>query len=191
MMLLRLLINVHLNERDLKPVWEMCDNFIKWDKEHLEKFIKPALILSKFVNSISFEFPNFDYELVKTRLKFLDIVFDTSVETCACLLLVCKEECNSFGIYTHNYLGTLAPRQSYGLSLFPTAVFFNHSCAPNVSHYSSEGNMVFRAIKGLETGEEAMINYIDEDLDVKERRRMLKEFFLFDCGCVKCIQDDN
>lgn len=56
------------------------------------------------------------------------------------LSLVCKEETNTFGIYP-GATGPLCmvdgppvPRgESYGLSLYPRAAMFNHSCQPNVS----------------------------------------------------------
>jgi hypothetical protein len=50
------------------------------------------------------------------------------------LSLICKEECNSFGIYTFKLQGSSVPRQCYALGLYPTSVYFNHDCAPNAGH---------------------------------------------------------
>lgn len=50
--------------------------------------------------------------------------------------LICKEETNTFGLYP-NVTGLVdrpvARGESYGLSLYPRAAQFNHSCEPNVS----------------------------------------------------------
>lgn len=45
---------------------------------------------------------------------------------CKAFTLICKEECNSFGIYNFSILGPTHPRQPYGLAVFPQSVFFNH-----------------------------------------------------------------
>lgn len=56
------------------------------------------------------------------------------------LLLICKEETNTFGLYP-KVTGPLymidrpVPRgESYGFGLYPRAAMFNHSCAPSVGH---------------------------------------------------------
>lgn len=55
------------------------------------------------------------------------------------LQLICREETNTFGLYPKltgplDMIDQPVPRgNSYGLSLFPRAAMFNHSCVPNVS----------------------------------------------------------
>ncbi|KAJ3036102.1 hypothetical protein HDV00_003078 [Rhizophlyctis rosea] len=132
--------------------------------------------------------------------------------------LICREECNSFGLYTFSLKGHTAPRQPYGLSLFPSAVFFNHACVPNVGHVARPmagggKEMVFYALKDMEEGEEACISYVglersssavDSDSIVhchepttvpvdspKIDRRTLKEWFFFDCDCERCFIDEQ
>lgn len=54
----------------------------------------------------------------------------------AMMSLICKEETNTFGLYpnvTGLMQGAQARGESYGLSLYPRAAQFNHSCRPNVS----------------------------------------------------------
>lgn len=55
--------------------------------------------------------------------------------------LICKEETNTFGLYP-NVTGVMnepvARGESYGLSLYPRAAQFNHSCQPNVSNAKSK-----------------------------------------------------
>lgn len=64
------------------------------------------------------------------------------------LSLICKEETNTFGMYP-GVTGPLCmidrpvPRgESYGLSLYPRAAMFNHSCQPNVSRTPSFGKFI-------------------------------------------------
>lgn len=107
-------------------------------------------------------------------------------------LLICKEECNSFGLYTFNLKGPTHERQSYGLAIFPNVVYFNHQCSPNVGHVTrSVNNQVcnqFYAVKDIKKGEELCISYIPLHTEkVEERRQKLKFCFCFDCQCEKCI----
>jgi len=48
-------------------------------------------------------------------------------------MLICKEECNSFGLYDFA-TGHTQPRHPFGLAIFPRIVFFNHSCRPNIGY---------------------------------------------------------
>ncbi|KAJ1554484.1 hypothetical protein HK405_004937, partial [Cladochytrium tenue] len=65
----------------------------------------------------------------------------------SCLALVCKEESNSYGLYTYGLAGPTAPRQGYAIGLYSDASYFNHSCAPNVVH----------AVREAQAGAQAMI----------------------------------
>jgi hypothetical protein len=57
------------------------------------------------------------------------------------LALICKEECNSFGLYNF-HSDYRKERQGYALAIYPSAVFFNHSCAPNLGHTTRPGSRV-------------------------------------------------
>jgi SET and MYND domain-containing protein len=51
------------------------------------------------------------------------------------LALICKEESNTFGLYEKLTGPSSAPRgECFGMSLYPRAAMFNHSCAPNVGY---------------------------------------------------------
>ncbi|KAI9315030.1 hypothetical protein DFJ73DRAFT_932317 [Zopfochytrium polystomum] len=97
----------------------------------------------------------------------------------SCLALLCKEQCNSFGLYSHVFAQTAAaPRQSFAIGLYPDAVFFNHACAPNVAHLPRAvtvasatasvkeeevvvpGCMVFFAVGDVQRGDELRISYV-------------------------------
>lgn len=86
-----------------------------------------------------------------------------------------------------------------GLGIWPRAAIFNHSCAPNVRkerrgrawHFfidsQSSGN-------GVGSGEELCITYLggdENDLNVSERRRKLKEEWDFFCCCIRCVRESS
>lgn len=102
---------------------------------------------------------------------------------------MCKEECNSFGLYEYAKDGK---KNGYGLALYPHAVYFNHSCAPNVVHGTVKNatgvpNQVFYAAQNVKKGHELCIAYINVRKSRAERQLELREVFLFDCGCSRCI----
>ncbi|KAI8621894.1 hypothetical protein BC830DRAFT_44769 [Chytriomyces sp. MP71] len=82
------------------------------------------------------------------------------------LSLICKEECNSFGHYAFTFKGPTFPRQGYAIAVHPSAVFFNHSCAPNVSHlprtsaFPGIGIMSFYAVTDIAAGQELCLSYV-------------------------------
>ncbi|KAI9327107.1 hypothetical protein BDR26DRAFT_876091 [Obelidium mucronatum] len=103
------------------------------------------------------------------------------------LSLICKEECNSFGHYSFSILGNEYDRQGYAVGVHTSAVFFNHSCSPNVGHVprskiqhfypsqttknttttndsndtlESPGMMVFFAIDDIPKGQELCLSYV-------------------------------
>ncbi|KAJ3306726.1 hypothetical protein HDV03_004357 [Kappamyces sp. JEL0829] len=106
--------------------------------------------------------------------------------------LISKEECNSFGLYTFCYKGSGQPRQGFGLALFPTAIFFNHSCDPNVGRrYTSDGHMEFFALRAIGAGEEASITYMDLNVQREERQAYLRDVFHFQCTCSRCESESQ
>ena len=77
---------------------------------------------------------------------------------------------------------------AHGTGLFPVANCMNHSCAPNIASVTRapDYSLELVATRPIEKGEEMFISYIDEMLPREERRRLLKESYLFDCECEKC-----
>ncbi|KAG0356997.1 hypothetical protein BG005_004041 [Podila minutissima] len=91
--------------------------------------------------------------------------------------LVCREECNSFGLYSYPYApwnndsnmndsnGTVAenPKQGYALGLFTRGFLssFNHSCSPNVYHVAHKKYLLFYAASDIEAGQELNITYLE------------------------------
>eukprot|EP00940_MAST-03C_sp_MAST-3C-sp2_P001300 g1300.t1 len=79
-----------------------------------------------------------------------------------------------------------------GLGLFPFAAFLNHSCRPNViiSHYASGDarTIVFRALRPIRKGEEIAYAYIDVLQTRKQRQKLLREAYFFECACPRCSE---
>ncbi|KAI5459577.1 hypothetical protein BGZ63DRAFT_359244 [Mariannaea sp. PMI_226] len=115
------------------------------------------------------------------------------------LSVICKEETNTFGLYP-GITGPLymidrpVPRgESYGLSLYPRAAMFNHSCLPNVTHKpNSRGRMVYTAARDILEDEECMITYFDltQFRDVRTRQQRVQDQFRFLCTCDRCVEEE-
>ncbi|KAJ2768870.1 hypothetical protein IWQ56_002770 [Coemansia nantahalensis] len=114
-----------------------------------------------------------------------------------------REMANSFGIYDppatlHSLspegLGTRAVYQELeqeylGSSIYPTAVYFNHSCCPNIAKTRVGRSMWFVSAVDISKGEELFISYGNITDPVAERRARLKEHFFFGCCCTRCARE--
>lgn len=81
-----------------------------------------------------------------------------------------------------------------GTALLAVANCMNHSCDPNVLATSSHNDhrCTFVALRPIEEGEELCISYVDDNLDWKQRQEQLKNFYHFDCKCIRChVQKEN
>ena len=72
----------------------------------------------------------------------------------------------------------------------------NHHCRPNakVAYEDDEerARASIYAVRPIEVGDEVCISYFgDEGLGIarKERQRVLREQYLFDCDCSRCTED--
>ncbi|KAJ2780306.1 hypothetical protein H4R18_003542 [Coemansia javaensis] len=109
-----------------------------------------------------------------------------------------REMANSFGIYdppialsallqdSDNGLHGEVEQEYLGTSMYPTAVYFNHSCSPNVAKTRVGRNMRFVAAADVRLGDELFISYGCISDPVAERRSRLREHFFFECTCSRC-----
>ncbi|KAG6989877.1 hypothetical protein G7Y79_00062g093550 [Physcia stellaris] len=114
------------------------------------------------------------------------------------LSTICQEEMNSFWLYS-TILPAFPPLPSagkldnpYGLGMYPWATRCNHSCVPNVVFKANGRNqMVLVTDRDISSGEEIRIPYVDfvEYATVRDRRKRLKDLFLFDCACERCLDE--
>ncbi|KAJ3320931.1 hypothetical protein HDV06_004709 [Boothiomyces sp. JEL0866] len=167
---------------DVQIVYSAVDNFASFTKEKTEEFYKVALQLEKVCSSIGYKMPEFskeDFNRIQSRY-----ANDISPLVAFLISLIAKEECNSFGLY---YATTnQEPRKGYGLAFFPSAIFFNHSCDPNVGYYKAKQKYEFFTVTPVKKGESLCISYLDYSTNTAERKQILKQVFHFDCGCRVC-----
>ncbi|KAG0257978.1 hypothetical protein DFQ27_004873 [Actinomortierella ambigua] len=135
------------------------------------------------------------------------------------LLLICREECNSFGLY--NYSDDTLPsdttslhprpqpiiRRSYGLGLFADCQVhrLNHSCAPNLYRVFHGGEMLVYTGRDIQPKEELNITYLElggrayrgevplqeQRVNFRRRKQYLKDIFFFDCLCNRCQAEEE
>ncbi|KAJ3128534.1 hypothetical protein HK098_004164 [Nowakowskiella sp. JEL0407] len=230
------------NRSTFADYWKLCSNQSLFPVERIKEFENVAGVLYEFL--IDWVFPTSDIHGKITAGQFFcgEIIDENDgvVErketnltrdseggdirkefTTMLVELICKEECNSFGLYTFDFKGFDVSRQGYALGVYPNAVFFNHSCQPNVGHVTRNSRflealredgfgtigkdvkpeMVFYAVRDIEPGEELTITYMElsppggVNVDVLEnlrkRRENLKEVFFFECDCRRCKEESR
>lgn len=80
-----------------------------------------------------------------------------------------------------------------GSALYGTQSKINHSCRPNAqpTFPYSDHTMVLEALRDIAAGEEIHISYLDEcalQQSRHSRQRDLRENYLFQCQCEKCVE---
>lgn len=121
-------------------------------------------------------------------LQLLATLASPLIEFCTPDLLltaVDRDNANSFGLRSLDDNGA----EMFGYGIWPSASFWNHSCAPNVGKQRVGRSWEFRAVRDVEADEELCITYLggsEETMERNERRRALETTWGFICGCVKC-----
>lgn len=99
-----------------------------------------------------------------------------------------SEVANAFGIWDSSY-------EYLGGTIFPRAVFFNHSCRPNIDKKRRQGHktrqMEFWSNTVIEAGEECCISYGDITVSRKERQESLETAYFFRCSCARCLEEEE
>jgi hypothetical protein len=109
-----------------------------------------------------------------------------------------RERANSFGLWEHSddettksESGVTDDVELLGWGIYPSAVYFNHSCDANVIKVRQGRTIQFIARRMIEKGEEACISYGCVDEDMSQRRTRLLEHYHFVCQCTRCIQEET
>ncbi|KAJ2400926.1 hypothetical protein GGI23_001728 [Coemansia sp. RSA 2559] len=76
-----------------------------------------------------------------------------------------------------------------GFVIYSTAVYFNHSCAPNVRKVREQRTMNFISCRDIAQDEELFITYGSVAESGPERRSRLQEHFFFECTCDRCLAE--
>ena len=100
------------------------------------------------------------------------------------LKLMSRSECNQFGLWSPD-------DDLLGLSLHPSASFFNHSCIPNCYSEWSGIRLVFKALYPIPAGAELTISYIDAHASTRKRKDELRSAYYFGCICPRCVKSTN
>ncbi|KAK4445990.1 hypothetical protein QBC34DRAFT_305746 [Podospora aff. communis PSN243] len=66
-----------------------------------------------------------------------------------------------------------------------TAVI-NHSCEPNAFVFFEGNELKVRSLREIAPGEEITISYVDKNIDVAARRKLLQHEHFFECRCIRC-----
>lgn len=92
---------------------------------------------------------------------------------------------NAFGIWSPTTTDD-EEREYLGFGVYPSASFFNHSCAFNVKKLRELNTYIFKTTEDIQSGTELCISYgITGDETLESREATLAEWF-FKCGCSKC-----
>uniref|UniRef100_A0A0A9WCY4 SET and MYND domain-containing protein 5 n=2 Tax=Lygus hesperus TaxID=30085 RepID=A0A0A9WCY4_LYGHE len=83
-----------------------------------------------------------------------------------------------------------------GSGLYKLQRCVNHSCEPNarINFPRSDHTLVLEATRPIAPGDEICISYLDECMLERSRHtrnKTLKEFYLFECKCDKCIAQSD
>eukprot|EP01116_Phalansterium_solitarium_P024185 TRINITY_DN8782_c0_g1_i1.p1 TRINITY_DN8782_c0_g1~~TRINITY_DN8782_c0_g1_i1.p1 ORF type:complete len:486 (+),score=148.24 TRINITY_DN8782_c0_g1_i1:762-2219(+) len=94
--------------------------------------------------------------------------------------LFAKMDCNSFAIFNTRTI-------QLGFGLYPTASFFNHSCAPNVIVSFDNARLYMRTIARVPAGTELCFSYTDIHDPTFMRQAALQRSYFFQCRCSRCV----
>jgi hypothetical protein len=103
-----------------------------------------------------------------------------------------RERSNSFGLWekSNDSEDVTDDLELLGWGIYPSAVYFNHSCDANIIKKRQGRQMVFVTRTMIEKGQEACISYGNVDTDLRTRRARLYENYNFVCQCTKCTHEE-
>lgn len=101
-----------------------------------------------------------------------------------------RERANSFGLWENGEQEEITDDlELLGYGIYPSAVYFNHSCDPNVLKKRDGRTFKFISKRYIRKGEEACISYGQVDDSVENRRSRLWEHYHFICQCSRCLKE--
>lgn len=88
-------------------------------------------------------------------------------------------------------LGGIKKLMYVGAALYNSAVYFNHSCYPDVVRYFVGKTIVLCTARPLKPGETISENYgpIFTKHTLQQRRRNLQSRYWFKCNCICCTEN--
>ena len=183
------LLNTVTETDKINEINELCSNVDRFTQTQTQEFVEITEILYKFIQPDLQKFNNWICTRNEIEHLVTTLLFDENEIKASLFLLICREECNSFGLYSFDIQGAKFRRQPYGLSLFPEIVYFNHSCKPNVYYIQRKDTMFFYAGENIKQGDALMISYLGHEI-AKDRKQFIKDVFFFDCQCDACLKNE-
>ena len=78
-----------------------------------------------------------------------------------------------------------------GIGLYPLAALTNHDCDPSAAQtFGDNAELTLRALRDLAPGDAVTIGYIDLAATTSARRKALRDSYLFECRCARCVAGD-
>ncbi|CBY38723.1 unnamed protein product [Oikopleura dioica] len=78
-----------------------------------------------------------------------------------------------------------------GSAVYIDHALVNHSCRPNAYPVFNKTNMIFKALRKIEPGEEITHAYTDTISPIQERREYLNDVWRFMCNCPGCTKSNE
>jgi hypothetical protein len=95
---------------------------------------------------------------------------------------------NSFGLWE---LPITPDSENLGSAMYPSASYFNHSCDPNVTKVRRGRIILFVTSRDVDDGDELCISYGHTERKVEERRKLLQDWWGFNCVCSRCTRESQ
>lgn len=173
------------NESDDKYLCDMSDSKVL--ELELQYF---ALLQSNEYDKVE-RYPYLLYSYINIY-KFIKLTTDGMlqpfVSTGTVRDIIGRNLTNAFGIWSE-VDDENEDKEFFGFGVYPSASFFNHSCAPNLIKKREKNKLVFTTTRGVLANEELHINYgYSGNEGVEVRRNHLKEWF-FICACTRCVEE--
>ncbi|XP_064406459.1 histone-lysine N-methyltransferase SMYD3-like [Halichondria panicea] len=94
-----------------------------------------------------------------------------------------KLVCNQFSVTAGDEMSPV------GVALYTTPSLLNHSCRPNTLALFNGRQILFKAVRDINPGEQLFISYTDTVQLLSERQTDLQKGYNFTCACERCLED--
>ena len=93
--------------------------------------------------------------------------------------------CNSFSVTASDDLSDM------GVALYSAPSLLNHSCRPNTLPLFNGRDLLIKAVRDIDPGEQLFITYTETLQLLSERQTELQKGYNFTCACERCLEDIN
>ena len=78
-----------------------------------------------------------------------------------------------------------------GVALYSAPSLLNHSCRPNTLPLFNGRDLLIKAVRDIDPGEQLFITYTETLQLLSERQTELQKGYNFTCACERCLEDIN